>query len=407
MKKYISIFCTTVLLITALAGCNSPDGNDNPNTPPIEGNTVTHEPQGGENSGNETDEEPEPLWTPAPIEVKNLQPDPTQTGDLIVYVTPNHYMASPLIDLYKRMYPNVNVTKENYLNANWDEFSVQLSADIAAGKGPDVIFTDSMLNTDIYKVIQAGAFLELDEFIEQDENFDFGDYVKEVLDAAVFNGRRYVIPYSYDPPLYITNTDSLNDIGFDLSKTSDCISFLNEVVRTTPKAQENPNYFSSFFGSILRRELLLLSGIPLVDYETNTALPDEEGLKKLLYAYKPYYQIDSSANSFGSLSAAAFVDGAIIFCKTEDPNVFTGIASEMKARSNHMMLVIPDMDGKIHATSNRAAAIRAGSPNVQNAWNFIKIMLSHEMQSKNGFTLGVPVTKSAIAAQMEEWRTIY
>ncbi|MCL1819809.1 MAG: ABC transporter substrate-binding protein, partial [Oscillospiraceae bacterium] len=409
-----SIFCTTVLLITALAGCNSPDGNDNPNTPPVEGNTVTQENHSGETpGGNETDDEPEPLWTPAPIEVKTLQADPTQTGDLIVYVTPNHYMVSPLIDLYKRMYPNVNVIKEDYLNADWTAFSAQLSVDIAAGKGPDVIFTDSMLNTDIYKVIQAGAFLDLDEFIEQDESFDFGEYVKEVLDAAVFNGKRYVMPYSYTPPIYIANSDRLNDIGFDLSKTSDTVSFLNEIERTIPKAQSNPDYFSTLCGSILGIELLRLSGIQLVDYETNTALPDEDGLKRLFDAYKPYYHIDSDADNigsrvsmFGSKTNGTFTNGTIIFPPANDPAGFTYFASEMKVKGDYEMMMIPDMDGKIHATSNRAAAIRAGSPNAQNAWNFIKIMLSHEMQAKNGFSRGVPVTKSAIAAQVEEWRII-
>ena len=413
MKKCVSIFCVTVMLITALAGCNSPE-NETPNTPPVEGNTVNQEPQGGESS---TDESPEPLWTPEPIEIKYLQPDPTQTGDLTVYITPSFLYGGSLIDFYKKIYPNVNVTKEDYLDADLDAFSAQLSVDIAAGKGPDVIFTDSMFNTDVYKVIQAGAFLELDDLIAQDASFDLNDddYIKEVFDAAVYNGKRYAIPFSYSIPLYIANPYRLDDIGFDLSKASDTVSFLNEVVRTTPKAQATPNYLSSFEGSILGSELLNLSGIRLVDYETNTALPDEDGLKRLLDAFKPYYHIDADADSIDSnsfrgnyMSAAPFLNnGIVMFLLTPRPTAFIFTANEMNVRSDFEMIVIPDMDGKIHANCNRAAAIRAGSPNIQNAWNFIKIMLSYEMQSHMGITRGVPVMKSAIAAQVEEYRNIW
>jgi hypothetical protein len=62
--------------------------------------------------------------------------------------------------------------------------------------------------------------------------------------------------------------------------------------------------------------------------------------------------------------------------------------------------VMPDMDGRIRAMSLTSAAIRSGSSNQLNAWNFIKLMLAPEYQMSGSIGF-IPVCRSSIIAQFD------
>jgi multiple sugar transport system substrate-binding protein len=400
MRKFVAILCALTLMIAMLAGCNGGAVDPEPTPEDNRSSIATND--------SDADETPTPAWTPPPILVEATQVDPDQTGDLVIYLPPYVLWTNPLIDLYKKIYPNVNVIIEDFSNTDWRGYSTQLSAELAAGKGPDIIFPSIMFESDINKMVGAGAFLDLNEMIEQDASFAFDDYVKEVIDGGIYHdGKRYVMPYTYIPSIYISSTAALNEIGFDMSKTSDIVSFWNETIRTLTKAQTNHNFRSMFNGSI-GRDLLFSSGIRLVDYENNLILPDEEKLIKLLDIYKLLYPIESdSSRQISDLRSAHLIEGAILFSTAPQLGFTIGLASELKTEGGFEMNVMPGIDGKIHASTNSTVAIRSGSPNRQNAWNFIKLMLSPEVQSDSYLIMGVPVHKKSLFAEIDILRNLY
>jgi ABC-type glycerol-3-phosphate transport system substrate-binding protein len=310
-----------------------------------------------------------------------------------------------VIDCYKLLYPHVNVIIEE-IKDEYDEYSIRTSTELAAGKGSDIIFPSMMFNSDFYKSANSGAFLDLNKIIEQDEDFDIDGYVKAVLDAGVFRDRRYTMPYMYTAPVYISIPEKLNEIGFDVSQMSDTISFMSEVSRTLPKAQEN--FIRSMFSEYIYLDLILSSGIQIVNFETNEILPNQRGLKKLLDSYKPYLPIDEKIKSNpASLNSGDLLNGAVMFARTDRIDRFIDLAGRLKTAGDFQINTLPGIDGKISAGSVGTTAIRSGSPNQLNAWNFIKVLLSPEVQREGYFIVFDPIHKDSIIHRFDTFNNLY
>jgi ABC-type glycerol-3-phosphate transport system substrate-binding protein len=330
--------------------------------------------------------------------------DESQTGDLVLWLPPG-YLGSKhmvVIDIYKEMYPNVNIEVFRF-RGNHSDYITQVSLELMAGKGPDILFPSWMFNTDGYKAADAGAFLDLNPFIEQDEEFNIDDYIKGVMDGGVYNGKRYVMPLEHRHYIMVTVPQRMDEIGFDYSQMSDTSSFMNEIMRVLPKAQENPD-FMYVINEHLWNRLYRASGIKLIDYETKEVLPDEESLRQLIEAYKPYHDLDGKYG--GYMEAERILFGNVMFMDgSAMQHTFMDI-SWLKGKSKYQLDVIPGMDGKIHSETITSAAIRSGSPNAQNAWNYIKLLLSPRFQSER-FLVYMPVHKDTIIADINEMREVY
>jgi multiple sugar transport system substrate-binding protein len=340
-------------------------------------------------------------------EMKQIVPDNTQTGDLVIYMPPawRHSLFNLAIAIYEEMYPNVNVTFENF--DSFEAHDIQLATDIVAGRGPDILFPNWMRG-DTFKMANAGAFLDLNEFIEQDEDFNLDDYVRGALDGGIFNGKRYAIPVEYRVPgILLSVPRNLNTIGFDMSQMTDVASFMHEAMRILPEAQKQSTFnglVAHEVGSFWRHYLYETAGIQLVDYETNIVLPDEERLRQFVEAYKPYYPLDNT--NYGRGQFERLVSGEVLFLYSRPAliRLFFGDATRLKRLTGYQAITLRGIDGNIHARAEISTAIRSGSPNAQNAWNFIKVLLSPHIQDNGRAMMYVPIRKDSIVIQVESER---
>jgi ABC-type glycerol-3-phosphate transport system substrate-binding protein len=396
--KLLAVLCVITLLLAMPAGCNGghPDSE--------EGILSTGEQVPDELNGEAFSE----IYFPTlhlPV-IHDAPIDLTPTNELVIYMP--DWISSGLnrvIDRYKLLYPNVNVIVEE-IKDDYDEYSIRIATELAAGKGSDIIFPSMMFNSDFYKMANSGAFLDLNKIIEQDEDFNIDGYVKVVLDAGVFRGRRYTMPYMYATPVYISVPEKLDEIGFDVSQTSDTVSFMNEISRTLPKAQAN--FIRSMFSEYVYLDLILSSGIQIVNFETNAVLPNQRELKKLLGSYKPYHTIDEKIRANpASLDAGDLLNGAIMFARVDRIDRFINLAGQLKTSGDFQISVLPGMDGKISAGSIGTTAIRTGSPNQLNAWNFIKLLLSPEVQGDGHFIVFDPVHIDSIINRFDTFNNLY
>jgi ABC-type glycerol-3-phosphate transport system substrate-binding protein len=388
MKRLLAILCAAAFILAMLTGCGT---STQETIPPTDNNGVpvtTDDPS--------TEPSEPPFWAPPPIPVETLEIDPTQTGELVIYPPPfSMFWLDPVINLYKEIYPNVDLIIENLGNDLY-AYGTRVSAELMAGTGPDILFPALMFGTDMFKMADAGAFLDLNELIKQDELFDLNDYVRAVLDGGIYRGNRYIMPFSYNVNVMLSTPSKLNEIGFDISQMDDPLSFINEVVRTLPKAQEN-RMFQSMLSGGMWIHLLTASGTKYIDFETNTVLPNEEILKNLVTAYKPYRFFDYAVYD---VQHTHLLNGTVIFGGCQNILDFIMIASQLKTFGDIQMNVIPDLNGSVHTSTVLGAAIRSSSDNSQNAWNFIKLLLSQENQSRDTFQ-NIPVHKNSIIAQIK------
>ena len=412
MKKLLSVLITLALILTIIAGCSNstPEPSvdesdfDIGSTPPLTTDVPdTESPPIVSGGGSETEERELEWWEIDVVRVPDdLVPDPSQTGELNLFFVynPDTFVYTPVINRYRVIYPNVNLIVES-TNGNFDAYSTRLSTELMAGTGPDVISPSQIAGADVVKMADAGVFMDLNKLIESDDSFNLDDYVGAVMDGGVLNGKRYIMPHNFliNSLLYVPSR--LESIGFDMSQMNDPILFMDEIVRTLPKAQETHGFRYMYNGNLLVL-LFRTSGIKIIDEETKTVLPDEEHFERFIKAYKPYYRFDmySGQREWNDTSGGLINSKLIMFDQITTILDFVWHAGTLKRFSGEIQMhTMPDINGENQVYLVDSIAIREGTPNEQNAWNFVKLLLSEENQSRAHFSQ-IPVHKNVIFPQI-------
>ena len=144
------------------------------------------------------------------------------------------------------------------------------------------------------------------------------------------------------------------------------------------------------------------SGISLLDYENNVVLPGEESLSEFLHAYKAYFPYDydesrrSSLNNFG-VEALMREEYYFWFAGSMIADLTWSIDALVEKSQGYVLRALPGQTGEIVGSIDGQMAVNANAKNPLNAYNFIKMMLSTDIQSSNTPLLPyVPIRKEAL-----------
>ncbi len=113
---------------------------------------------------------------------------PSQCGNMYTnsYVS-DEVKLSQAINAFKLKFPDVDfVIGKIEVPMDMDQMNAyykKLATAGMSGDGPDIVLADSvfMVNNDIYKMQEAGAFADLTEFVENDDEFNFDEYISLFL----------------------------------------------------------------------------------------------------------------------------------------------------------------------------------------------------------------------------------
>lgn len=299
----------------------------------------------------------------------------------------NSNMMKVAIDLYQDLYPDVQVELVMLGSAlssteNLEELYEQVAAQIMAGEGPDVFVIDDSV-MDVEKLVRQGVFADMEPFFEAD-NFDWSSYQKTIMDGGVWNGKRFVVPLSYDFPLLFTSQTALEEAGFDRNACKDYQGFLEETTRYMEDLTQTRQLFRQ---PLMITDIVGFSGITIADYDGRTVDLSDPLFKAGYQWYKTVMERNiysfNDYTSDASLSGAAAVrDGNVLWTPPLEGaiNGFYNDFSAIKTVDQAVMMPIRDMNGGIQARVKFPVAVRANSENLQNAYNFIKILLSEQVQ---------------------------
>ena len=87
---------------------------------------------------------------------------------------------------------------------NYETMSQRLNIEVMAGGGPDLF--SNYQDLPFEKLLQSGAFYDLNELIENDtsaDKLDLSLYNQTILDAGVYDGKRYYLPAFYRVPVLV------------------------------------------------------------------------------------------------------------------------------------------------------------------------------------------------------------
>lgn len=289
----------------------------------------------------------------------------------------------------------------------------QLKADLMAGKGPDLILFMRNFPMEMKKVMASGAFCDLTPYLEQDEDYLPEDFNQGVLTGGQLDGKQYIMPLHYSIPLIMTSEETIAETGFDLSKTSDYLSFATELNRYSklPGARNifpSPNYGKA--------ALCSYSGLEATDFAQKKTLLDGENFRAAQELYREFYPFDSSIdyppNENGYIMEAVHIDKDECILATpfeeRDINNSCESGSGMGCITNAMAVYgkgeqpvfvpLRTVSGGIRALIQYSAAIRNNSENQQNAYDFLRILMGKNFQ-ENFNVDWLPVRRAAVGSR--------
>ncbi len=332
---------------------------------------------------------------------------PKPTDKLTVYtMSMTAYTLTPAVNIFKEKYPEVDVEVISYSDG---EYETILKTELASGGGPDLFFSFGNDLPDIYKTMSTEIFVDLNQFLLRDDEYNPDDYVTGVMDAVLCNGKRYMVPVEYGVPLLLTAEEILTEEGMNRDDILTFERFLKAYEQYNANHPDDGRsvFTVSGFQSALRY-FLLYSGIDLLDYETGTAAIEQNrtAFENIVTTVKKVYKPDEQVSlniTDGLTGRKNLFDN---FCTTANYMLMGKISYLRTENLTPVLFTCPNVGGNgAIAEIQSVAAIPKASDNQLNAYRLLKILLSEEIQGGNDggyqyLRLGNPVLKTALRAKI-------
>ena len=321
--------------------------------------------------------EPVPIEVPPPVEQTNTELNIWYTD----YGTSANFLDAA-VSLYNQQYPDRMVTAEKFFAdgsiENSDAATQQMLTEVMAGSGPDLIFFSGS-GTDIEKMVRRGVFADMEPYFEAD-NFDWSGYNQAVMDAGVWDGHRLVIPLQYNFPMLYTSQTALDETGFSMENCDTFGGLLDEIEAMQADPGQTRDVFRAKFTFY---DFAHYAGIPYVDYDRQKADLSFPELQRSAEIFQNLGGLELGTYDMGIDSAADIRDGKALWTCPFPPvdGFYTG-PEVINTFDDMVMMPIRDVDGGIQAEITWAVAVRNNSPNLQNAYEFIKYLLSEEYHTE-------------------------
>lgn len=284
---------------------------------------------------------------------------------------------------FVKTYPDVKLNVEVY-----DDLILgaqKINTQIMAGEGPDLMILQCYGNADVYKMMRAGAFAPLDDFIKEDSTWNAADYAGAVLDAGVYDGKQMVMPLSYYVPVAVTTKQNLENAGISLDSCNTMLSFLQE----TSKFYEMDGVKQVLGDAGMMSTFYAYLSESFLDYSEGKLGVEEETLRQACEAYKNFYKEDSSPDSSVKFPEKGYfgigeqiADGSICMYVSQSTGSFMETALPAAANAQLVLWPFKNSQGAVSVSIMEYAGIRANSENRQNAWNLLRILMGETAQRK-------------------------
>ncbi|MBQ8001037.1 MAG: carbohydrate ABC transporter substrate-binding protein [Ruminococcus sp.] len=304
----------------------------------------------------------------------NLEGDP-----LIVYCYGFSEQTSNLIEKYNKhcaIYGDYNDRIEVIRYTEFSKFNSAVTTELMAGKGPDVFFLDSPLPFE--KMTENGSLLDINELIKgKDADIDFADYNKVIMDAGVFEGKRYILPVFYCVDTFFSTQDRVDALGID----PDTITYreladIKESGKNFIFADNTDNYGKERLLHCIIRQF--------ADFEEKKTYFDTEEFASILDSINTLYE-----GSEGAEEDYFFENTDILTKSTYSYNYYGASPQSVSERyilqqeAGKELILFPaySREGKVSAYIEAGIAVNANTEKTDKVMKLIEFLLSDKTQS--------------------------
>lgn len=272
--------------------------------------------------------------------------------------------------------------EENYEDA-WNKYNQAILEDDFAD-----IVNVSWSNYEM--MAKKGLYVELNEFMDNDENINRGDYFQNVLEAYEVSDKLYAMPVSFSINTLVGKKDIWGD------KESITLADVKHVMDSMPKDVEMLEGMSQtdFVFFMLQGSL-----DKFIDWDSGECSFDSDEFIEILDLAKRFPK-KSKWDIFNDDSIDKYRQGKILLYNAELFEIGEYQVLETMLGEKIAFVGYPGANGGLIQTSGNLLAISKNSSNQEIAWEFVKSMISKEYQTSYIY-YSIPIHKSAFEKQME------
>lgn len=289
---------------------------------------------------------------------------------------------------FQKEHPEYKLDIQTYPNSDYETYVKNLNTQILSGNGPDII---SVAGLPFENYIDRNILADIGELIAKDSSFDMSKYYTNVFDAMKTNGSLYVLPTSFTFNVMMANQEILDQEAIKIDDGHwTWNDFKSASEKVTQKDGAGAGNRAALPGvSSMDMLKLFTSGSyrNYIDADNKNASFASEGFIDLLNTVKAFGD-EKLVNSNVQTDTVSILDaagrGSIVFypCSIDDYFTYWFMKS---ALNDHLSLYnIPSAgnSGLRTFTTNSLYAINKNSKHTEIAWEFLKVLLSDEIQSQ-------------------------
>ena len=315
---------------------------------------------------------------------------PRETDKLTVYGYPLVDEAlRQAVSLFESLYPDVTVEYTNLGEA----FEDRVRAEIPAGRGPDVLFGGGSILPDIYKTMSTGVFADLAPYMANDPDYIPEDFYEEIMNSGMMFGKQYLLPVTQHLKILVTTEELLDGIGRSPDDLRTWAGFL-DACTAFHESRPDSALFNNLGDEYGIKQLYRSTGMRMIDYENSAVFVDETRFREMF---------DLSRLFFWPGPPVELIYGNEVSDLRENNCMFSLLGGSLLLAMNSfsfmrsegltpVLTAIPNAGDGFTAEIQYFAAVPEASANKLNAWRFLKVLLSEEMQADSETDEVFPVT---------------
>lgn len=288
---------------------------------------------------------------------------------------------------FQKEHPEYRIDIQTYPSSDYETYVKNLNTQILSGNGPDII---SVAGLPFENYIDRNILADIGELMAKDSSFDMSKYYTNIFDALKYDGNLYVLPTSFTFNVLMANQEILDQEAIEINDSKwTWNDFKSASKKVTQKDGAGAGNRAALPGVSSMDMLNLFTGgsySNYIDADNKNASFTSKGFIDLLNTVKAFgdeklVKSNVQTDMVSVLEAAG--RGSIVFypCNIDDYFMYWFMKS---ALNDHLSLYnIPSADsGSRTFTTNSLYAINKNSKYTEIAWEFLKVLLSDEIQSQ-------------------------
>ena len=318
------------------------------------------------------------------------------------------FSASEFLKVSEKMYeakhPDIDIQINEYLKddvfieGDVEKYIQQTNTKMLAGHGPDILQFDHL---SVENYANKNLLTNLTELINEDKSFNKDNYHMNIINNSALNGTLYAMPMGFFISTLVGDEEAINETKINIDDKNwnwskfieNGEALLDKNVHSTVIANMEPE---RMFNELAKDEYS-----KLVDPINKKANFQSDAFINLLNTVKSMYEKKVATNETAYIGDSYFINSLAV----SEEDFFLGPSSFYEHGKTYLKPQKSDEVGKISFSTAMNLGINKKSSVKKEAWDFLKFLMSEEVQKlnfdRNGFTINKNVYEEKMKKIME------